>query len=184
MAACTEIPNDLVCEIFLYLLISFCVYVAQTQSLFSACCLRMLLHLHHYLDRVHSDFKQHLVRAVLAHNMLFAQCQGPALPHQQQANIKHSNRFSQHSIECNQYILGPFHLIMSIFTASSLPLSAHLALSHYLWHFLTLHFCLLSSFSLLPPSCLPFPKHFFFFCYAVPGLLAFTLCANTPAITF
>ena len=44
-----------VCDIPLYLSISLSVYVAQTQSLLGACCLRMLLHLRHYLDRVHSD---------------------------------------------------------------------------------------------------------------------------------
>ena len=47
----------------LYLSISFSVYVAQTQSLFGACCLRTLLHPRHYLDSVHSDFN----------NMLFVQ---------------------------------------------------------------------------------------------------------------
>ena len=47
----------------LYLSISFSLYVAQTQSLFGACCLRMLLRLRHYLDRVHSDLN----------NMLFVQ---------------------------------------------------------------------------------------------------------------
>jgi len=69
-----------VCDILLYLSILFSVYVAQTQSLFGACCLGMLLHLRHYLDRVHSDLKQHLIRAVSAHNIWFKQCQGSALP--------------------------------------------------------------------------------------------------------
>ena len=57
ISAYTEIPNAL------YLSISFSVYVAPTQSLFGACCLRMLLRLHHYLDRGHSDL----------YNMLFVQ---------------------------------------------------------------------------------------------------------------
>ena len=60
-----KFPMTSVCDISLYLSISFSVYVAQTQSLFGACCLRTLLHLHHYLDRVHSDLN----------NMLFEQCQ-------------------------------------------------------------------------------------------------------------
>ena len=77
-----KFPMTSVCDILLYLSISFSVYVAQTQSLFGACCLRILLHLWHYLDRVHSDLKQHLFRAVSAHNMLFEQCQGSALPQQ------------------------------------------------------------------------------------------------------
>ena len=59
--AAWKIPMTLVCEIFLYLLISFCVYVAQTQSLSGTCCLTMLLHLRHCLDRVHSGPKQYVV---------------------------------------------------------------------------------------------------------------------------
>ena len=47
----------------LYLPTSFSENMAQTQSLFGACCLRMLLHLRHYLYRVHSDLN----------NMLFTQ---------------------------------------------------------------------------------------------------------------
>ena len=40
--------------------------MAQTQSLFGACCLRTLLHLRHYLDSVHSDLlsTQYVVRAM------------------------------------------------------------------------------------------------------------------------
>ena len=38
-----------------------CTFQHVAQSLFGACCLRMLLHLCHYLDRAHSDLKQHLL---------------------------------------------------------------------------------------------------------------------------
>jgi len=61
-----------VCDNSLYLSTSFSVYVAQTQSLFGACCLRTILHLRRYLDRVHSDLS----------NMLLEQCQGSPLPHE------------------------------------------------------------------------------------------------------
>jgi len=61
-----KFPMTSVCDNSLYLSISFSVYVTQTQSLFGACCLRTLLHLRHYLHRVHSDLN----------NMLFEQCQG------------------------------------------------------------------------------------------------------------
>ena len=64
ISACTELPMNTVCDILLYFSISFSVHVAQTQSLFGACCLRMLVQLCHYLDTVHSDLKQHLIRAV------------------------------------------------------------------------------------------------------------------------
>jgi len=58
------------------------------QCVTSSLCLRMLLHLPHCLDRVHSDLKQHLIRGVSAHNMLLSrvkaqyveQCQGSAPP--------------------------------------------------------------------------------------------------------
>ena len=47
----------------------------SNELIISMCSLRMLLHLHHYLDRVHSDLN----------NMLFVQyveqSQGFALPH-------------------------------------------------------------------------------------------------------
>ena len=59
-----KFPMTLVCEIFLYLLILFCVYVAQTQSLSGTCFSRMLLPLHHCLDCVHSGPKQYVVQAV------------------------------------------------------------------------------------------------------------------------
>ena len=65
ISACRKFPMTSVCDILLYLSISFSVYVAQTQSLFGACCLRMPQHLHHYLDRVHSDLN----------NIWFKQCQ-------------------------------------------------------------------------------------------------------------
>ena len=71
-----KFPMTSVCHTLLYLSISFCVYVAQTQSLSGTFRLRILLHLRHCLDRVHSDLKQHLVRAMSRHNMLFEQCQG------------------------------------------------------------------------------------------------------------